>query len=444
MTPSGIDGAYPLEDDRMSRAPQGLRRDLGLIDAIGIGLGAIIGAGIFVVISVAADIAGPSFLLGLVIAGVAALCNALVSAELAAVHPYAGGTYEYGYRILHPAAGFAAGWMFVASKLAGAGAVALGFGHYLSQMIPALPARWAAVTAVIALTLVNLAGIRKVGRVNTIILAIAVLALVSYVAFGLPSFDTRHLQPFAPYGSRGVFEAAAILFFAYTGYARVATLGAEVRDPERTIPRAIIITIATALVLYMAVALVTVGAIGYELMLETSSPLQRAARSFAFPLSYWIVGIGAVTAMLGVLASQILAISRMMYAMARRRDLPGSLAHVSERNGVPDAGVMVAATIILFVAVIGTLQWVVSAAAFAILLYYAIANVASLRLDASQTRYPRAVAVIGLLSCLALAFALQQSTIIAGLLLLAVGFAFRWCLHRLSPPTGSDDAHSDA
>src|SRR5690554_1903030 len=221
-----------------------LRRDLGLLDAVGIGLGAVIGAGIFVVTGVAAGVAGPALVLALVLAGVAATCNALSSAELAARYPQSGGTYEYGYRVLHPWFGFAAGWMFLASKLAAGGTVALGFGGYVAALVPGVAPRVAAVAAVVLLVLANLYGIRKVGRLNTAVVAMTVLALCYFVIAGLPSFSLDHFEPFAPQGTRGVLEAAALLFFAYTGYARVATLGEEVREPRRTIPRAIILTVA--------------------------------------------------------------------------------------------------------------------------------------------------------------------------------------------------------
>src|SRR5688572_11917846 len=167
----------------------GLRRDLRLVDAVGVGLGAIIGAGIFVVTGVAAGVAGPAFLVGLLIAGVAATCNALSSAELAASYPQSGGTYEYGYRLLHPLLGFSAGWMFLASKLAAGGTVALGFGSYFSKLVPFVAPRTAAVIAVILLTVANMFGIKKAGRLNTVIVGVTLLALLAFVVAGISSFE---------------------------------------------------------------------------------------------------------------------------------------------------------------------------------------------------------------------------------------------------------------
>jgi basic amino acid/polyamine antiporter, APA family len=211
-----------------------LRRDLGLFDAVSIGLGAIIGAGLFVVTGVAAGVAGPAFLVGLVIAALAATCNALSSAQLAVAYPVSGGTYEYGYRVLHPWLGFAAGWMFLVSKLAAGTTVALGFAAYLGALIPGIPERAVAVAAVVALTIVNYLGIKRTAQVNTVIVAVTLAVLVLFVVVGLPAMSLANFQPFAPAGWFAVLESAALMFFAFTGYARLATLGEEASATGRS------------------------------------------------------------------------------------------------------------------------------------------------------------------------------------------------------------------
>lgn len=409
-----------------------LRRDLRLVDAVGVGLGAIIGAGIFVVTGVAADVAGPAFLIGLLIAGVAATCNALSSAELAATYPQSGGTYEYGYRLLNPAFGFSAGWMFLASKLAAGGTVALGFGGYFSQIFPAVPARYAAVGAAVLLTFANLFGIKKAGRFNTIIVSMTFLTLIYFVISGIPSFDINNLQPFAPKGFSGIAESAALLFFAYTGYARIATLGEEVHEPKKTIPRAVIITIIVSVILYIAVALIAVGAVGANILASSSSPLQEASRGFTLPGVFWIVGIGAATAMLGVLLSQIVGISRMMFAMARRNDLPRVLEHTNSKYAVPDYGILLSGFVIVLLSIFGTIQFVIAAAAFTILLYYGISNIAALKLAAENKLYPKWIAVIGLFSCFLLAISLRLTVILTGLGVLIVGFILRFIFQKFN------------
>jgi basic amino acid/polyamine antiporter, APA family len=413
-----------------------LRRDLTLLDAIGVGLGAIIGAGIFVVTGVAAGVAGPAFLLGMLIAAGVATCNALSSAQLAATYPQSGGTYEYGYRLLHPWLGFAAGWMFLASKLAAGGTVALGFAGYLAALIPGLPERPTAVAAIIFLVGVNYFGVSKGGRLNTIIVSITLAALGYFVIAGILAFDGDNLRPFAPAGWQGMLQSAALLFFAYTGYARLATLGEEVHEPKVTIPRAIIIALGTAALLYAAVALMAVGGVGAEAMAGTSSPLERAAAAFTLPGAGLVIGIGGVMAMLGVLLSQVLGISRMTFAMARRHDFPAFFDHVNPAYGVPDRGLFLTGFFLILVAVFGTLKVIVAAASFTILLYYSITNLAALRMDTADRLFPPWIAVLGLTSCLTLAVTLSPTIIASGLGLLVVGFVFRWLYRQYSQQEG--------
>ena len=226
-----------------------LHRVLGLGDAVAVGIGAIIGAGIFVVSGTTASIAGPAMLVSLLIAGLAASFNGLSSAQLASKFPRAGGTYEYGYEMIHPLAGFSAGWMFLISKLSGGGVVALGFGSYLQKLFPALDVRWTATFTLLVLVLANIAGINKAGVLNRIIVTITVLSLLYFILSGLFTFDITHLRPFAPMGFEGIAEASGVVFFAFTGYARIATLGGEVKNPKKTIPRAIIITMISSVIL---------------------------------------------------------------------------------------------------------------------------------------------------------------------------------------------------
>jgi basic amino acid/polyamine antiporter, APA family len=408
-----------------------LRRDLGLLDAVGIGLGSVMGAGIFVVTGVAAEVAGPAFLIGLAVAGVAATFNGLSSAQLAANYPQSGGTYEYGYEVMSPAAGFAAGWMFLVSKLAAAGTVALGFGHYAAAVAPGVSPMSAAAGAVVLLTIANLLGVKKAGALNLAIVSITLFSLGCFVCGGLPSFEAGNLRPFAPFGWRGVAESCALMFFAYTGYARLATLGEEVREPAKTIPRAIVVTLVLSLAIYLAVGFVAVGAVGADALGASRSPLEKAAETFSALWIARLLAVGAATAMLGVLLSQILGISRMMLAMARRGDLPRALARIDDWHGVPAHGIIVTGVIALMLAVAGTLESVIAAAAFAILIYYAITNAAAIRLPRERRLYPGWLGWVGMITCLAMAVSLDPRTIATGVALLAAGFAFRWSLRRL-------------
>jgi basic amino acid/polyamine antiporter, APA family len=352
--------------------------------------------------------------------------NALSSAQLAATYPQSGGTYEYGYRVLNPLLGFTAGWMFLASKLAAGGTVALGFASYLHALFPAIPQRPAAVAAILLLTVVNYYGIKKSGRLNTIIVSFTVAALLYFILAGIPAFDTANLQPFAPAGAPAILESAALLFFAYTGYARLATLGEEVHEPKRTIPRAIILALALSALLYAGVALVAVGGVGAGAMADTASPLERAARAFTLSGVGIAVAVGATTAMLGVLLSQIFGISRMFFAMGRRGDLPAALNHVHQEHAIPDRGIFVTSFFLVLVALFGTLEFIVAAATFTILLYYSIANLAAMRMNQEDKLFPTWVPICGLISCLVLAATLPLTVIASGLGLLVAGFFVRW------------------
>ncbi len=403
-----------------------LRRVLGLGDAVGIGLGAVIGAGIFVVSGVAAGIAGPAMLISLLIAGVAATFNGLSSAQLAAQFSKAGGTYEYGYELLHPLAGYSAGWMYLSSKLAAGGVVALGFGSYVQNFLPKLDVRLSATLAVITLIIANLAGIKKTGLLNRIIVAITVLALSYFIFSGLLIFEANNLVEFAPYGLQGIFEASGVLFFAFTGYARIATLGEEVSKPRQTIPRAIIITLITSVVLYLLVSFVVLGAIGAEKMaLAEGSPLFAAARVMTTPNIQSVIVFAAITAMMGVLLSQILGTSRMLFAMGRRQDVPQIFAQVNKKNAVPMYGVLLSGIIILLTIWLGELKFVTRTASFTILIYYSLANLSAIQLQSKDCFLPRWIPWLGLILCLVMAFSLPLETILSGVVLLVIGHLFR-------------------
>jgi APA family basic amino acid/polyamine antiporter len=371
-----------------------LRRDLTLIDAIGIGFGAIVGAGIFVVTGVAAGSAGPAFLISLFIAAIAAAANALSSAQLGAEYPQAGGTYEYGHQLLHPWAGFAAGWMFVASKIAAAGTVALGLAGYVDALVPGVWSRVIAVGAIVAFTVLNYLGVKRSSRANLAIVTISVGALLLFVVVGAAAFRFENLRPFAP--------------------------------------RAIVLTVSSVALLYMAVAVVAVGAIGADAMAATSAPLYVAA--LAFPTSWVATGValGGVTAMLGVILSQLLGLSRMMFAMARRGEIPRSLEEIHPRYQVPGRAVLLVGTIAAVVAATGTLRMVASAATFTILVYYGITNLAALKLPRAAKIYSDAVPLVGLIGCTVLALSLTFSVVITGTAVLLVGFALRAVAMRSS------------
>jgi APA family basic amino acid/polyamine antiporter len=401
-----------------------LKRELGLFGATMMGLGSIIGTGVFVSIGIAAGIAGPSVVIAIAVAALVATCNALNSAQLAANHPVSGGTYEYGYRYLKPWLGFAAGWMFLCAKTASAATAALGFAGYLLHAAGG-DGRWVvpiAVSVIVALTLVVAAGIRLSNRVNIAIVSVTLTSLVAFVLCGLPSVNSANLK--IPMEPLSLLHATALMFVAYTGYGRIATLGEEVVEPRTTIPRAIIITLGVSMLVYIAVAVVAVGTVGAENLAAATggaaAPLEVISQQFQSPIRvHGLVAIGAMTAMLGVLLNLLLGLSRVLLAMGRRGDMPAAFSNVT-------AAVVVVGAAVAGLAAIGSVKTTWTFSAFTVLIYYAITNLAALFLSSQERLFAKWWAWTGLAACLALAFAIEWQVWSIGIAILLIGLAWQW------------------
>lgn len=394
-----------------------LARVLGLPSAILLGLGSIVGTGVFVSIGLAAGLAGTALPVAVAFGALLALANGLSSAQLAAAFPQSGGTYEYGYRTLNRGFALAAGWTFLIAKSASAATAALGLAGYLLDAVDVTPDRLPrtalAVAAVAVLTAVVAGGARRSSRANAAIVTVTIGGLLALVAAAAPAafaHPDRFVPRFSGAGAPNaadLLHATALMFVAYTGYGRIATLGEEVRDPRHTIPRAIAITLGVALLLYMCVAVTGAAAIGAEGLAHATrhggAPLDAVARASSVPAVRWVVGAAAVTAMLGVLLNLVLGLSRVVLAMARRRDLPGALAAVDEARSSPRAAVAVVGAVIAGLTLLGSVKLTWTLSAFTVLLYYAITNLAALRLPPAERRYPRWVAGAGLAICTGLA-----------------------------------------
>jgi APA family basic amino acid/polyamine antiporter len=399
---------------------QPLSRELGLFAAVMMGLGSIIGTGVFVSIGLAAGVAGASVVLAIVLAAGVATCNALSSAQLAANHPVSGGTYEYGYKYLRPWLGFAAGWMFLCAKIASAATAALGFAGYLLTALghEAAWRAWIAVGIVAALTVVVVCGVRLSNRVNVGIVSVTLVALAAFVAVGAPEVAAANLRmTFEP---RALLHACALMFVAFTGYGRIATLGEEVVEPRRTIPRAIVVTLIVSAAVYVAVAVVGVGSVGADALSQQAAgggaPLEAASQTFAWRVD-GLVAIGAMTAMLGVLLNLVLGLSRVALAMGRRGDLPRAFQNV--RVAVVGVGAVIGV-----LAAWGDVRTTWSFSAFTVLVYYAITNLAALQLGGEERMFSPLWARVGLVACLSLAFAVDLKTWAAGLAVLGAGLVW--------------------
>ncbi|MGM9470735.1 APC family permease [Pseudarthrobacter sp. YS3] len=405
-----------------------LQRRLGAVDATAIGLGSMLGAGVFVVFAPAAGLAGNYLVLAVVLAGAVAYCNAVASAELAARYPASGGTYIYGRKQLGEWPGFLAGWGFVTGKTASCAAVALTFGHYVapSYTVPI------AIAAVVALTAVNLFGITRTAFLTKILLGIVVatLAFVAAAAVLGPHPSGAGASPAADGGVGGVLPAAGLMFFAFAGYARIATLGEEVKDPARTIPRAILAALAGAFAIYLAMAVLLLNHLPGGQLAASTAPLLDAVANSRLGAGAPLVQAGAAAACLGALLALITGIGRTALAMARERDLPGALARVGGRHTVPYVAELSVAAAVVLLLLTTDVMTVVGFSSFGVLIYYAVANAAAYTLDAHPAHAPKWLNVAGFFSCLLLAFTLPAASVLGMAAVLAVGAAGRFVVLR--------------
>jgi len=406
-----------------------LARRLGLGDAVVIGLGSMIGAGVFAAFGPAAEAAGSALLVGLALAAVVAYANALSSAELAAVYPQSGGAYVYGRERLGTFWGFFAGWGFVIGKTASCAAMALTFGAYTAPSL----ARPFAVGAVVALVGVNYLGIDKTANATRAIVAVVVVSLALVVVaflFGGEADADRLTPIFGTGGVYGILQAGGILFFAFAGYARIATLGEEVRDPQRVIPRAIPLALGVTLVIYATVAVSALAAVGAEALADSSSPLATAVAAGSLSSLAPVVRVGAAVASLGVLLSLLAGVSRTAFAMADNRDLPHWLAAVHPRYRVPHRAELAIGAVVVAVVSVADVRSAIGFSSFAVLLYYAIANASALALTRGERRWPPVVPALGLVGCLVLAFALPVVSVALGAAIVFAGAAAHLALRR--------------
>lgn len=398
-----------------------LQRKLGVGDAVVVGLGSMIGAGIFAALAPAAAAAGTGLLIGLAIAAVVAYCNAMSSARLAARYPQSGGTYVYGRERLGPFWGYLAGWAFVVGKTASCAAMALTVGAYVWPEY----ARAVAVAAVVAVTAVNYRGIQKSALLTRVIVVavLAVLAALVVSAAGSGALHSDRLAISSDFSAYGVLQAAGLLFFAFAGYARIATLGEEVRDPTRTIPRAIPIALAMTLAVYAIVAATSLAVLGPEQMAASVAPLTDVARASGVPAMVVIVGVGGAVAALGSLLSLILGVSRTGLAMARDHHLPSQLAAVHPKYRVPHRAEVAVGAIVAVLAATVDLRGAIGFSSFGILTYYCIANASAWTLSPTEGRPARWIPLVGAVGCVALAFTLPRASVVSGVAVLSIGVA---------------------
>jgi APA family basic amino acid/polyamine antiporter len=416
---------------------QRLARRLGTADAVVIGLGSMIGAGVFAAFGPAAQAAGAGLLVGLAIAAVVAYCNAVASAQLAAVYPVSGGTYAYGRARLGPWWGFAAGWAFVVGKSASCAAMALTFAAYAVDG-PWWLQRLVAVAAVIGVAALNYRGVTRTASATRVLVTATVVALAVFVIAIMSSgaFAAARLRFWGGGGGfdlYGVVQAAGLLFFAFAGYARIATMGAEVADPATTIPRAIPRALAGAVILYAVVGVSALGVAGADGLAGSSAPLSTAAQTAGRGWVVPVITVGAALASLGSLLALMAGIGRTALAMAHGRDLPRGLDAVHPRFRVPHRAEAALAIIVTVLVLTTDLRHALGFSSFGVLLYYAIANASAYTQPPAQHRWPRALNVLGAGGCVGLAATLPVRSVLAGAAVIAIGLVGRWLLRRRAP-----------
>ncbi|CAN5248576.1 APC family permease [soil metagenome] len=407
-------------------AQPSLARRLGLTDAVFIGLGSMIGAGVFAAFTPAAQAAGAGLLIGLVVAAFVAFCNATSSAQLAAAYPTSGGTYIYGREQLGPWWGFLAGWSFVIGKTASCAAMAVTFAAY------AAPAGWekpVALLAVIGLAAVNYRGVTRTAFLTRIIVVIVLVVLAIVVAAGfstgLPAAVAGDSTGLLAHGWYGILQSGGLLFFAFAGYARIATMGEEVRDPVRTIPRAITIALTATVVIYALIAVVVLGALGPLGVASSVAPLADTVALSGWSWAVPLVRVGAAVASLGALLALIAGIGRTTLAMAREGDVPRWLSAVHPRFAVPHRAEVTLAVVVCLLVLTVDLRSAIAFSSFGVLIYYFVANVAALTQPKDARRYPRVLQLLGLAGCSALVATLPLTGIVVGVGVLAIGVVYR-------------------
>jgi len=410
-----------------------LKPTLGLFDATAISVGAIIGAGIFVVTGIAAGLAGSAVVVSMLLAAVIALFTALSFAELTAWQPREGSIYEYAYQLISPFAGFLVGWMWMLSNTFVGAAVSLGFAYYLTALFPILPANWIAAFVCICFTTLNFFGLRQSALLNNFLVAAKLLILAFFVIFGLAYVKPANYVPFTPLDV-GMIYGACYIFFAYAGFARVAVIAEEVKQAGRNVPRAILLSLVISAIVYMLVGLTAVGLVGAVRLSNSNSPLTEAISITGNTVAVYIVSAGGLLATASVLLTAILGVSRMAYAMARRNDIPKALGKLHPKHNTPHISIWIVGVLMVLLVLFVDLSRVVAISTFALLFYYAMANISALKLKVQNRLYPRFIPVLGIATCAALAifilFASWQAWII-GVAGLVVGIIYYFARKRL-------------
>jgi APA family basic amino acid/polyamine antiporter len=406
----------------------GLKRTLNLLDATSVGIGAIIGAGIFVVLGIAIGYAGPSIIISIIIAGIVASFTAFSFAELGSAIPKEGGAYEFAFELISPLAGFVVGCLWLFAQIVAGAAISLGFASYFVAIFPILSLKTVAVIAALALTGLNLIGIKQSTTVNNILVIIKIAILCLFIGFGMFQIHPQNFSQFSPNGLFGILQGAGFIFFAYLGFGRIAALGEEVKNPERNLPLSVLIALTVSVIIYVLTGFTATGLQDYRILAQSGSPIAEAAKATGNFTIVAAVSFGALIATVSVLLTNLIGLSRVAFAMARNGQLPKSVAKVSSRFGTPYISILAMGALLTILAFALDLKQTVAITSFAILSTHLIVNLSAVRLrkkipNSTTFRFPfyPLIPLLGLFSCIILMFSLPLESWIVAVVVVIVG-----------------------
>ena len=419
----------------------GLRGTLNLFDATAIGIGAIVGAGIFVVLGITIGYAGPAAIVSIIMAGVVASFTAFSFAEVSSAIPKEGGIYEYAYELVSPFLAFVVGCLWLVGQIVAGTAISLGFANYFVSLFPSLSPRLVAVIAALALTALNLVGIKESAMVNNALVATKVAILVLFILAGIPLIDVRNYSPFLSGGFSGIFQGAAFIFFAYLGFGRIATLGEEVKNPARTLPLSILLALVTSVIIYVMTALVATGLQNYTLLAGSGSPIADAARVTGNYAVVATISVGALIATASVLLTNLIGLSRVSFAMARNGQLPGQIAKIDARFGTPYVSIIGAGLLMTALVLLLNLAETIAIASFSVLSAQLVLNYSAIRVRRKMPKagtfktplYPL-IPLLGLVSSTVLMFSLPDISWIVAFFVAIVASGYYLIRRRFPGP----------
>ncbi len=408
-----------------------LKRGLNLFDATALAIGAIIGAGVFVISGVAAGLAGPAVILSTIFAGIVASLTAFSYTKLSSRFPEEGGIYIFAKKAISHFSGFVTGWLWIFENLVAGATVSIGLAHYVIFLFPKVPLVPVAISAVLILTLVNLVGIKQSSIFNAILVLLKISALFLFIIIGFFYLNFSSYQPLMPNGIRGVLNGAALIFFAYIGFGRPATAAEEIKDPERTVPRSIILSLALSTVIYVLIGIVSVGLMPYQKLATSGSPIADAAE-YGIKI-HWVklfVSFAAIVATTSVLLTTLIGVSRVSFAMARNGDLPKFFSKIHTKFGTPHMTILISGIVMAILPLFGGLKQTASVTNFGSLFVYAMVNLSAIMLMKKEIKirlknlFHVFISLFGLISCFTLILFLNFESWLIGIAWIMIGIIY--------------------